>query len=342
MRSITLTIIAAAVSVTVSAQADSATFYLQKGKEEVVKGRTLEAWKRFDKAYTFNKTDKEVVSALAKSLLDLRRYPQAREKYIELEKMGDQSAETYKSLMTLSFNLRQFPDAIKYANMVSKADPSAKTAYIIGKANYEQENYGEAVKYLTIAEKEEPQNAEIPYYVARSYADQFNYKNAVSFFEKAIALDPKNTRWMYETGLIYYAMNDFKNSLKYIQMAGDNGYRKDNEYMTNLAIAHLNNKDFDKAIEIFKSVLEKRPADMQLLNTVAEAHYDAKKYDDAITYWDKILELDKTNASALFMIGMSYQKKGEKAKGQALCDKAIQMDPSLSRNRQKMEMPGGL
>ena len=34
------------------------------------------------------------------------------------------------------------------------------------------------------------------------------------------------------------------------------------------------------------------------------------------------------------MIGMSYQKKGEKEKGVALCDKAIEMDPVLqSTNR---------
>jgi hypothetical protein len=42
------------------------------------------------------------------------------------------------------------------------------------------------------------------------------------------------------------------------------------------------------------------------------------------------------------MIGMSYQKKGDVAKGQALCDKAIQIDPSLAKNKQKKQLPGGL
>jgi tetratricopeptide (TPR) repeat protein len=103
----------------------------------------------------------------------------------------------------------------------------------------------------------------------------------------------------------------------------------------------LNNKEYDKGLDIMKEALNRRPTDISLLNMVAEAHYDVKKYDDAINYWDRVLELDKQNASALFMIGMSYQKKGEKQKGQALCDKAIQMDPSLAKNKQKMEMPGG-
>jgi tetratricopeptide (TPR) repeat protein len=68
---------------------------------------------------------------------------------------------------------------------------------------------------------------------------------------------------------------------------------------------------------------------------IAEAYYYSGKYQDAIDYWDKILIYDKTNAQSLYMIGMSYQKKGEKDKGIALCDRAILMDPSLSSYKQK-------
>ncbi|HYH15682.1 MAG TPA: hypothetical protein VD794_10705, partial [Flavisolibacter sp.] len=71
------------------AQSDSSTLFLQKGIEEKGKGRALEAYKQFDKAYSYNKTDKEVLNELANSLLSLRRYPQAREKFLELEKLGD-------------------------------------------------------------------------------------------------------------------------------------------------------------------------------------------------------------------------------------------------------------
>jgi tetratricopeptide (TPR) repeat protein len=324
------------------AQTDSSTLFLQKGREEKGKGRAMEAYKQFDKAYTYNKTSKEVVSELANSLLGLRRYAQAREKFMELEKLGDKSSDTYKNLMTLSFNMRQYPDAIKYAGLVKQVNPSEKVAYYVGKAHYDDENYGEAIKQLTIAMQEDPANAEAPYMIARAYSDMNNHKQAVPFFEKAIALQPDNARWMYELGLIYYAIPDDKNSLKYLLMAGEKGLKRDNEYLENLAIAYLNNKQFDKGMDILKESLNRRPSDMNLLGMMAEACYDAKRYDEAIGYWDQVLGVDKQNASALFMIGMSYQKKGDKQKGMALCDKAIEMDPSLSKNRQKMEMPGGL
>jgi tetratricopeptide (TPR) repeat protein len=301
----------------------------------------MESFRAFDKAYNYNKTDKQIVLELATAHFNLRQYAQARTKYMELEKLGDNSAATYKQLMTLSFNMRQFPDAIKYANLLKKADPSEKVSYFIGKAHYDDDNFGEAIKYLTIAGTEEPQSADIPYMIARSYADMMNYKQAIPFFEKALALQPDNNRWLYEIGLIYYAMHEDKKSLQYLLAAAEKGYKRDNDYLENLGIAYLNTKQIDQGLVILKEALQRRPSDMNLLNMIAEAAYDAKRYDDAINYWDQVLTLDKENASALYMIGMSYQNKGEKQKGMALCDKAIQMDPSLAKNKQKIQMPGG-
>jgi tetratricopeptide (TPR) repeat protein len=341
MYKILLTAVVVVFSTTLTfAQADSAAVYLKKAQDEKAKGRLMETYKQIDKAYSFNKTDKQVVSMLATTLLELRRYPQAREKFLELEKLGDKSPETYKQLMDLSFNLRQLDDAIKYAQLVKKADPNAKIAFPVGKAYYDQENYGEAIKYLTVATQEDPQNGEAPYLIARAYADMSNYKQAMPFFEKAIALQPNNARLLYETGLMYYAMYDKKNTLKYLQLAAEKGYKKDNEFMENLAIAYLDNNEFDKGMEILMESLKRRPSDTNLLNMIAEAAYDAKKFDLAIDYWDRILAMDKENASALYMIGMSYQKKGDKAKGQALCDKAIEMDPSLAKNKKEQKMGG--
>jgi tetratricopeptide (TPR) repeat protein len=338
MRKIIFTGLFMALSVIIFAQSDSSSFYLQKGLEEKTKGRKLESMKQLEKAYSYNKNDKQIVSELAASYLDLRRYGQAREKFQQLEKMGDQSDSTYRQLMLLSFNMRQFDDAIKYASLLKKVHPAEQTAYYLGRSFYEKEDLGNAIKYLDIATKENPQNAEIPYTIARAYADMFNYKQAVDYFQKALALNPTQSRWIYEMALIYYAIPDEQNSLKYMLEAGEKGYKKDNEYYQNLSIAYLNAGKPDEGIILLKDLLAKRPSDMNILNSLAEAYYDTKKYDDAISYFDQILTMDKNNASALYMIGMSFQKKGQKEKGMALCDKAIQMDPSLQNLKQKREM----
>jgi len=323
-----------------SAQTDSSKYFLTKGLDKKQKGHRMESLKNFEKAFKYDTTNKAVLNEMALAYMDLRKYYQAKETYKKLLSVGETTAANYKQLLQLCFNLKAYDDAILYANSLKKADPTEKVNYYLGKINYDRENYGDALKYLSEAGKEDPQNAEIPYMIGRSYADMLNYKLAVPFYQKAVQLDATKYGWIYELGLICYAQNDNKNALKYILEAGDKGYPKDNGYMQNLGIAYIDAGNFDSGIVILTDLIKKRPSDASLLDMVAEAYYDNKKYDDAMNYWDTILGFDKTNASALYMIGMCYLKKGEKGKGQQLCDKAIQMDPSLAMYKQKKEMSG--
>ena len=48
----------------------------------------------------------------------------------------------------------------------------------------------------------------------------------------------------------------------------------------------------------------------------------------------KLLEMDMADAKALYQAGLCFIKKGNEDKGQQMCDKAIQMDPSLAGLRQ--------
>jgi tetratricopeptide (TPR) repeat protein len=325
---------------TTAVNSDSAQFFLQKGLEEKEKGRRLESLKNFEKASKYDSNNKAIVAELAAAYFDLRKHYLATESYKKLVSMGDASALTYKRLLDLSFNMKQADDVILYAGKLKAVDPSEKVGYYIGKTSYDQENYGEAIKHLTIAAKEQPENAEIPYLIARSYADMMNFKLAIPHFRKAIELDPSKNHWIYELGLIYYAMNDNKHALEYILLAGEKGYKKTNDYITNLAVAYINVGKVDESITLLEDILQKRPSDLNILDMLAESYYAKGKYQQAIDHWDQILVVDNKNASALYMIGMSYQKKGEKEKGVQLCDKAIQMDPSLSSLKQKKMMMG--
>lgn len=322
--------------------ADSADFYLQKGLREKQGGSRLESLRHFEKAARYD-SSKAVIAELASAYQDLRKYANSLLMYKKLISMGEPDAALYKKVMLLCFQMRQFEEAATYAQQVKAADPAEKVSFYIGKSNYELENYGEAIRYLNAAAQEDPANAEVPYMIARSYADMMNYKLAIPFFKKAIELDPGKNYWIYEMGLIFYAMHDDKNALKYILEAGAKGLKRDNDYLENLAIAYLNVGQLDSGVTMLNEILKRRPSDMNILNMVAEAYYYKGKFDMAMEYWDRILEYDKENASALYMIGMCYQKKGGREnteKGIALCDKAIELDPSLAALKQKKMMAG--
>lgn len=210
--------------------------------------------------------------------------------------------------------------------------------YILGKSSYELENYAEANKYLEAAGKIEPANGDIPYMIGRSYVDMSNYKAAASYLEKAVNLDTTKSRWAYECALAFGAIPNDKVAIKYYLLAAERGYKTDNDYYENLGESYIASGEGAKGVELLKKVLEKKPSDLVLLYNIAEIQYRTGKFQEAIDHWDKILLYDKQNAKALYMIGMTYQKMGDKAKGMQLCDKAISMDPTLANMRQKKMM----
>ena len=48
------------------------------------------------------------------------------------------------------------------------------------------------------------------------------------------------------------------------------------------------------------------------------------------------------DAKAMYQAGMCFQKKGDKDRGMGLCDKAIEIDPSLASMRKQQMMGAGL
>ena len=54
------------------------------------------------------------------------------------------------------------------------------------------------------------------------------------------------------------------------------------------------------------------------------------------------MEKNPDDSKALYQAGLNFIKKGEKDRGQQMCDKAIEKDPSLASLRKKKEMLGGL
>ena len=169
-----------------------------------------------------------------------------------------------------------------------------------------------------------------------------NEKAAIPQYQNAVTLEPTRSSWIYELGLIYYNQEDYKNALKCFNSAADAGYSKSNDYYENVGFAQLYTGDTQNGIQTLNELLRRKPNNKELINNIAYAMYETKRYDDALIYFQKLLELNPKDASSLYMAGMTFQKKGEKDKGQKICDKAIEMDPSLAKNRQKKDIPMGL
>lgn len=293
------------------------------------------AAQHYKKAIQFDAGNTAAQRELGNVSLEMRRFPEAILAYGEVIKKEPNDPVATENLASLYFSTRRWNDAIVTAKKMQQLKIGKNTDYIIGKSYAELEDYGQSYTYLQVAAKQDSTNADIPYTIGRNFVEMSNYRNAAPFFIKAITLDTTKPRWVYECALNYAAIPDDKTAIKYYLLAADRGYKTDNDYVENLSISYEGAGQLDKCIEMLKKVLEKKPADLSLLNGIAQLYYKTGKYQDSIDNWDKILGYDKQNAKALYMIGMAYQKKGDKDKGMQLCDKAIQMDPTLASLKEK-------
>ena len=341
MKNLSLYIIITQLSLASFAQhTDSSMLAYQSGLTEKHAGRHKVAYDHLRKAVMLNPDHTDAQRELGLAAIELRQFEVSKQAFLKVLDKETDDPQAIENLATLNFWTRRWDDAIKYGLKMQELKIGTRVNYLIGKSYYEKENFGQAFRYLDAAYKEEPTNAEIPFLFARSFVEMSNYKQAVKYYLEAIALDSTKVNWIYETAMAYSSIPDDKTAIKYYELAMLKGHKVDNDFIENLSNSYILAGMPDKGIDMLLKLLELRPADMELLNSIADTYYRLGKYDDAVNYWDKMLFYDKENARPLYMIGMSYQKKGDIKRGQAICDKAIEMDPSLKMLRQEKRAPG--
>jgi tetratricopeptide (TPR) repeat protein len=339
MKNLLLAVAVLASSHTQALNPDSSSFYFNKGLQEKNNKRLLVASQAFDKAILFNPQFKEAYLENAQVLMEMRQVHRAKENFTKLYELDPANKVAIKELTELYYNYNEFDKAIEFAKKCTECENASR---IVGMSLYKQEDYAAAEKALLAALARNPLDAEATYTLARNYLDMEAYKKAVPWYEKAVNMTGSKSSWMYELGLLYYNNNDYKNSVIAFEKAAANGYEQKNDFNENLGFASLYAGDFLKGEKLLLGILQRKPNNSTLMRDMAEIFYGKQQYDKSLEYCQKLMELDAKDGKALYQAGLCFQKKGQKDRGQQMCDKAIEMDPSLANLRKKKEMPGNM
>ena len=318
---------------------DSSQYYFNEGVASNNSRLYAMASKNFEKAIFHNPNFVDAYIKNGQVNLEMSRVYEASQNFEKAYQLQPENNEVIKELTQLYFNNRQYQKAI---DLVEKRIGCENSDEIKGIGYYHLEDYGKAREYLLKAISKNNKDAQAHYTLGRTFLELENEKGAISAYVNAIDLDSTKFQWKYELGLIFYNQNDYKNALKYFDAAAASGLNKNNDFLENYGFAKVYNGEVETGISTLETVLKKKPNNTELLNNIANAMYTTKRYESALFYFEKLLTINPKDASSLFMAGMTFQKMGQKAKGEKICDKAIEMDPSLAKNRQKKEMPMGL
>jgi tetratricopeptide (TPR) repeat protein len=239
---------------------------------------------------------------------------------------------TIQQLAQVYYDYHQYQKAIDFAN---KCKVSANSERIIAMSTYQLENYDDATVELLNVIHKNPKDAEATYAMGRSLLELEDYKDAITYYTTAIELDNTKSGWLYELGLLYYNNDDNKNAVVFFDKAAAAGYIQSSDYNENLGFACIYSGDFNRGEKLLLALLDQRPNNKELLSDIADAFYNCRMYDKSLEFCQKLITLDVNNGKALYRAGLCFQKKGNKDKGQQMCDQAIQLDPSLASLRQK-------
>lgn len=316
---------------------DSSKFYFQKGQEEKKAKRFLVAAGYFSKSIEFNPGFVDAYLESGYTNNEMRKTDAAKADFTKALELDPQNETAIKELTSLYFNYRQFQQAL---DLAQKCKNCADKERIMGMCYYNMEDYGRAEKLLLSQVNKTPNDAEAVYTLARNYLEMGLEAKAIGWYEKAVVLDDKKSKWFFELGLLYSNISNYKKAVLAYTKAADLGFTRGNDFNENLGFAYIYSGDFENGEKLLSDLVKRRPGDKELIRDVATAFYDSKNYDKALDFCQMLLEMDMKDGKALYQAGLCFQKKGMVERGMQMCDKAIELDPSLAALKTKKALPG--
>ncbi len=318
---------------------DSAQYFYQKGLEE----KTTERWKAasayFDQAIALN--PKFTAAYLEKGNVNLlmRNTDMALRSFVKVNELEPANLEVIKNLVTLFYNYHQYQKAIDFAAKCTGCQNMERTMAL---CYFRLEDYTSAERLLLKLVPHNPTDAELAYTLGKTYMEMELNAKAIPYYLKALQLDTAKATWLFELGMLYYATDNNKNAVVYFLKAKNNGFPVTNDFNENLGYAYIYSGEFDKGEKILQDILSKKRGNKEIMRDLAQIYYERKFYDKSLEFCQKLMELDVKDAKALYQAGLCFQKKGDRERGTKMCDRAIEMDPSLKGMKTKIETPEGL
>ncbi len=305
---------------------DSAVYFYQKGLEEKTAKRFLVASQYFDKAIRLNQKYTAAYIENGYVNLEMHKTDAAKQNFTKVTELDPGNIIANQELISLFFAYHQYQNAI---DLAQKCKSCANSDKIIAFCYFQLQDFDNAEKLLLKLVKQNPTDAEMMYTLGRTYMEMELEARAIPFYQKAIQLDGSKNTWFFELAMLYYVTDNYKDAVIFFNKATDLGYPQSAELRENLGYAYLYSGEFDKGEKILLNIHEKKRGDKDIMRDLAQAYYDHKLYDKSLEFCQKLIELDLKDGKALYQAGLCFQKKGELERGQQMCDKAIELDPSL-------------
>jgi len=165
--------------------------------------------------------------------------------------------------------------AVKKLNAVVAADPGFTLAYSeLGKAYEKLGDHQKALAAFRKAAELDPWSFEHHMNLAGVCKRAGNYADAAAAYARASELDPRSADAMMGAAECFVQAGQYTKALVYCESAGQTG-EKPQEIMRLLARVYEGQKDYERAVDVYKRLLATAGDDPDVMLSLALAHMKA-------------------------------------------------------------------
>jgi tetratricopeptide (TPR) repeat protein len=214
-------------------------------------------------------------------------------------------AEAYVNLAQTYYVLRDNEKALGvFRKLIAKDRLNPKYFEWLGDMFSKMQKFGEASKAYKMAESLGGKSPGLFFNTGYAFFKSGRYPQAASYYQKSIYSGNDNFEVYYNLGSVCELSRSYEEALKNYQAA----YDKSRDYKVLYALGNcaVMLGLYTKAIDSYRSFLEKEPLNVEALFGLANAYQIKKDFDAAISTYNKILELDRNFSKAYYNLGSIY------------------------------------
>ncbi len=265
---------------------------------------------------------------LARSLAAKGEIAQAQIQLEEAIKLRPDFAGARELLARLYLLRSDNPKALKTADDLIAIDPNNLQGHLVrSNALLNLQDREKAEKELEFITKTYPQNAEARYQTGTLALQEKDFKKANQIFADLYKANPKDSRGLIGMVETLAAQDKYPEAVAQMEQA-QRAEPDRRDLKVALGNLYVRAKQYDRGIDIFKTLLDKDPKSHDLLFKLAEANRLKGDNNTAMDYFRRASAVAPGDATSLLELGILMDGTGRSDQAGPIYEQVLKIDPS--------------
>lgn len=202
-------------------------------------------------------------------------------------------------------------EAAGYLRKAVELDPAKEDAYLqLAVSLTRQYEYEEAVATLKALIKVNNESVLGYYYLGKTYGQMKLYRDAVGFFSKTLELRPDFDQAAIDMAAAYEALGDYAKAIEtYKRLVGEEDSKA--AVLQRLIQLLIQQRRFNDALEYLDLAVESGYGGQETMRKIGLIHMELDQFDEAVKVFSTMLEKDPEAYQVRLYLGMAFEEKGD-------------------------------